>query len=55
MNKQDSTKERKLLGEPGDYFIMLLYCLVEHYSYGDLQDEMIRDYIVVDAVLSEKL
>ena len=37
---------------------MSLYCLVEHCGYGELQDEMIRDRIVVglqDAALSEKL
>ena len=37
---------------------MSLYCLIEHCGYGELQDEMIRDCIVVDlqdAGLSEKL
>ena len=37
---------------------MSLYCLVEHCGYRELQDEMIRDRIIVglqDAALSEKL
>ena len=41
-----------------DDFITLLYCLVKHCGYGELQNEMIRDHIVVglqDAGLSEKL
>lgn len=45
-------------GETGDSFITALYTLVEHCSYGDLKDEMIRDRIVVgirDSKLSEKL
>ena len=36
---------------------MSLYCLVEHCGYGEMQNEMIRDRIVVgiqDAALSEK-
>ena len=49
---------KQLPGEPADEFITSLYCLVEHCGYGELQDEMIRDRIVVglhDATLSEKL
>ena len=48
----------QLPGEPADDFITSLYCLVKHCGYGELQDEMIRDRIVVglqDAALSEKL
>ena len=57
--KQARFNQRSQLpGEPGDEFITSLYCLAEHCSYGELQDEMISDRIVVglqDAVLSEKL
>lgn len=45
-------------GETVVAFINDLYILVEHCQYGDLQDEMIRDRLVVglrDAKLSEKL
>ena len=45
-------------GEPVDDFIMDLYRLAEHCSYGTLHDELIRDRIVVglkSAGLSEKL
>ena len=45
-------------GESVDTFITALYELVEHCSYGQLHDEMIRDRIVVgirDSNLSEKL
>ena len=45
-------------GEPVDDFIMDLYRVVEHCSYGNLHDELIRDRIVVSlrsAALSEKL
>lgn len=45
-------------GETANSFVTVLYSLAEHCGYGDLQDEMIRDRIVVgirDAVLSEKL
>ena len=41
-----------------DSFITALYELVEHYGYGNLNDEMIRDRLVVglrDSKLSEKL
>ena len=51
-------QRKQLPGEPADKFITSLYCLVEHCGYGELQDEMIRDRIVVglhDATLSEKL
>ena len=51
-------QRKQLPGEPADDFITSLYCLVEHCGYGELQDEMIRDRIVVglqDAGLSEKL
>ena len=44
--------------EPAGNFITSLYCLVKHCSYGEIQDEMIRNRIVVDiqdAALSEKL
>ena len=47
-----------LPGEPADDFITSLYHLVEHCGYGEMQDEMIRDRIVVgiqDAALSERL
>ena len=40
-------QRKQLPGEPADDFITSLYCLVEHCGYGDLQDEMIRDCIVV--------
>ena len=45
-------------GEPVDEFIMDLYRLSEHCSYGALHNEMIRDRIVAglrNAALSEKL
>ena len=45
-------------GEPVDDFIMDLYRLAEHCSYGNLHDELVRDRIVVglrSAALSEKL
>ena len=45
-------------GESVDSFITALYELVEHYGYGNLNDEMIRDRLVVglrDSKLSEKL
>ena len=45
-------------GESVDSLITDLYRLTEHCSYGSLQDEMIRDRIVVglqNARLSEKL
>ena len=45
-------------GEPVDDYIMDLYRLAEHCSYGTLHDELIRDRIVVglsSAGLSEKL
>ena len=45
-------------GEPVDYFITNLYCLAKHYGYGDLQDELVRDHIVIgiwDRKLSKKL
>lgn len=45
-------------GKSVDSFITDLYSLVEHCSYGILQDEMVRDRIVVglqNAKLSEKL
>ena len=45
-------------GEPVDEFITSLYSLVEHCSYGELTNEMIRDRLVVgprDAKLSEQL
>ena len=51
-------QRKQLPGEPADSFIILLYSLVEHCSYGGLQDEMIRYRIVVglqDATMSEKL
>jgi len=34
-------------GEPADNFIIALYGLVEHCNNGNLQNEMIRDRIVV--------
>ena len=45
-------------GEPVDSFITALYSLSEHCQFGALQDEMLRDRIVVgirNASLSEKL
>ena len=45
-------------GETVDESVADLYCLVEHCKYGDLQDELARDRIVVDlcdSKLSEKL
>ena len=45
-------------GEPVDDFIMDLYRIAEHCSYGNLHDELVRDRIVVglrSAALSEKL
>ena len=44
--------------KPVDNFIMALHFLAEHYSYGELREQMIRDRIVVgiqDVSLSEKL
>ncbi|XP_062506137.1 uncharacterized protein LOC134182720 isoform X2 [Corticium candelabrum] len=35
-------------GEPVDEFITSLYSLVEHCSYGELTNEMIRDRLVVE-------
>ena len=45
-------------GESVAAFINNLYVLVEHYEYGPLQDEMVRDRLEVglrDSKLSEKL
>ena len=45
-------------GESVDDFIIDLYSLAEHCQYGNLNDEMVRDRIVVgikDSKLSEKL
>ena len=45
-------------GESVDTFITALHNLAEHCRYGELQEEMIRDRIVVgllDTALSEKL
>ena len=45
-------------GETVDTFVTALYCLAEYCGYGTLQDEMIRDRIVVglkDVKLSERL
>ena len=45
-------------GESAEQYIMALYSLAANCEYGALQDEMIRDRLVVgirDAVLSEKL
>ena len=45
-------------GESVDTFVTALHTLVKHCEYGALQDQMIRDRLVVglrDAVLSEKL
>ena len=45
-------------GDSVDNFITSLYCLSEHYGYGNLRDEMIRDRIVVGILnpwLSEQL
>ena len=45
-------------GESIDNFVTALYCLSKHCQYGGLQDEVIRDRIVVglrDSSLSEKL
>ena len=45
-------------GEPVNAFITDLYCLSEHCEFGALQEELIRDRIVVglqDVKLSEKL
>ena len=45
-------------GETVDTFVNALYCLAEYCGYGTLQDEMIRDRIVVglkDVKLSERL
>ena len=47
-----------LQDETVDNFIIDLFCLAEHCSYGELRDEMIRDRIVVglfDTSLSEKM
>ena len=51
-------RRRQEKGEPVNDFIMDLYRLAEHCSYGTLHDELIRDRIVVglrSAALSEKL
>ena len=34
-------------GEPVDDFIIDLYSLVEHFDYGQLHDQMVRDRIVI--------
>ena len=50
--------QRKHEGESVDTFVTALHTLVKHCEYGALQDQMIRDRLVVglrDAVLSEKL
>ena len=44
--------------ETGDMFVTSLYCLAKHCEYGSLQDELIRDRLVVgikDTNTSEKL
>ena len=50
---------RKLLqDETVDDFITDLFCLAEHCTYGELQEEMIRDRLgvgLLDATLSEKM
>lgn len=38
---------KRVDGEPVDAFITTLYLLAEHCSYGVLQDEMIKDCIIV--------
>ena len=51
-------RRRQEEGEPVDDFIMDLYHLAEHCSYGMLHDELVRDRTVVglrSAALSEKL
>ena len=45
-------------GDAVNDFIMDLYCLAEHCSYGNVHDELVRDRIVVglrSAALSEKV
>ena len=51
-------RRRQEENEPAEAFITALYSLAEHWGYGDLHDEMIRDRIVVgirNSSLSEKL
>ena len=48
-------RRRQEENEPAEAFITDLYALAEHCGYGDLHDEMIRDRIVVNSTLSEKL
>ena len=51
-------QRRQEEGKSVDDFVTSLYCQLEHCCYGDFQDELIRDRIVVglkDSTLSEKL
>lgn len=36
-----------MLGETVDTFIIALHTLAEHYNYGSLKEELIRDRIVI--------
>ena len=48
----------QITDEPVNNYINDFYCIAEHYSFGTLKDEMIRDKIVIgikDKVLSQKL
>ena len=54
--KFNQRKQEK--GESIDDFVTSLYRLSEHFGYGDIRNELIRDRIVVglrDSMLSEKL
>ena len=49
---------KQLQDETVDDFITDLVCLADHYAHGQLQEEMIRDRLVVrllDTLLSEKM
>ena len=56
--REKFNKRKQQPGETSDSFITELYALAEYCEYGALQEEMIRDRLVVgllDATLSEKL
>jgi len=51
-------RRSQLAGESAEQFIMELYTLAKNCNYGDMTDEMIRDWLVVgiqDTALSQQL
>ena len=58
LEKARFNRRNQLEGETSEQYIMKLYRLSESCEYGDLKDEMIRDWLVVgirDAALSQQL